>query len=68
MSRIVAAVTVGATLLIGSAALGSALEETDAGLADDLAPLFSTGFELGSVVPILLLVGLLIAALGVMAR
>jgi len=70
MSRIFAAVATGAALLIGVAAVGSALDSSDSDAAelDPIAEIFATGLELGVIVPMLLIIGLLIATLGVMAR
>lgn len=71
MSRIFAAVAVGTVLLIGSAAMGSALDNSDvnSSVLDGIVEMFSTGFELGGLlVPLALLVGLLLATAGVFAR
>ena len=70
MSRIFAIATIGTVLLVGTAAIGSAAENSgsEAELLDDILAIFATSLEIGALVPIALAVGLVIAVLGVMAR
>ena len=70
MSRIFAAVAVGVALLGGAAAISAAIDESgsEADAFDPIAEFFSTGLELGILVPLALIIGLLLATLGVMAR
>ena len=70
MSRIFAIATIGTLLLVGTAAIGSAAENSgsEAELLDDILAIFATSLEIGALVPIALAVGLVIAVLGVMAR
>jgi len=70
MTRIFALATIGTVLLVGTAAIGSAAENSgsEAELLDDIVAIFATSLEIGALVPIALAVGLVIAVLGVMAR
>lgn len=70
MSRIFAIATIGTVLLVGAAALGSAAENSGAEdpLMDDILAIFGTGLELGALVPLVLIVGLFLAILGVYGR
>ena len=70
MTRIFAIATIGTVLLVGTAAIGSAAENSgsEAELLDDILAIFATSLEIGALVPIALAVGLVIAVLGVMAR
>lgn len=70
MTRIFAIATIGTVLLVGTAAIGSAAENSgsEAELLDDIVAIFATSLEIGALVPIALAVGLVIAVLGVMAR
>lgn len=70
MSRIFALTAIATVLLVGTAAIGSAAENSgsQAELLDDIVAIFATSLEIGALVPIALAVGLVIGVLGVMAR
>ena len=70
MSRIFAAVTLATVMLLGVAVLSAAYEDvdSDATAFEDITEIFATSIELTMLVPIALLIGLLLAALGVLAR
>jgi len=70
MSRIFAAVSVSTILLVTTAAVGSAITETETEheLFDDVVGIVTTGLDLTTLVPFVLFAALLLAAVGVMAR
>lgn len=70
MSRIFAAVAVSTILLIGAGAIGIANEEADvqSDQMDSIVELFSSTLDLASFVPIVLLIGVALATVGVFAR
>ena len=70
MSRIFVLVALSTVLLVGAAAIGSSADNTETSnpLQDDLLQIFATGLDLTALVPLVLIVGLIIATLGVFAR
>ena len=70
MTRIFAAVTLATVMLISTAAMHSAFASSGADneSLDNIAAMFSTGIEVSALLPIVLLVALLIAGMGVLAR
>jgi len=71
MSRIFAAVTVVTLALVGTAAMSASYESNDianaSAPAHDLAPMMATGLDITALVPVVLLVGLALAAAGVLS-
>ena len=71
MSRIFAAVTVVALALVGTAAMSASYEANNVSNstapAHDLMPMVATGLDITALVPIVLLVGLALAAAGVLS-
>lgn len=71
MSRIFAAVTVVALALVGTAAMSASYETNNisntTAPAHDLMPVIATGLDISALVPIALLVGLALAAAGVLS-
>jgi hypothetical protein len=70
MSRIFALVSVATMLLIGSAAFGASYESSSANstVQTQMVELLGTGLDIGSLIPLILLAGLMMAVLGVLAR
>lgn len=70
MSRIFALMSVAIMLLIGSAAFGASYEtsSSNSSVQTDMVELLGTGLDIGSLIPLVLLVGMIIAVLGVLAR
>lgn len=70
MSRIFAAVALASVLLIGAGALTAADDSVDSEseLLNDILQMFATSLELSALLPLALLVGLLLATLGVFGR
>ena len=57
-------------MLIGAAAFASASDstESESELLNDITEIFATQLEIASLLPLVLLAGLLIASLGVLSR
>lgn len=70
MSRIIAAVSVALFALVGTAAVGSRYDslESPSNQTEALIALVGTGLDLTQWLPLILIVGLLIATAGVLAR
>ncbi|WP_435551958.1 hypothetical protein [Natrinema sp. CGMCC1.2065] len=70
MTRIFAIVTLGVALLAGGGAISVAYQESSADSAqmDGIAELFASGVEISTILPFVMMVGLVIATLGVLAR
>jgi len=69
MSAIFALVAMAAILLVGAAAIGTAADSgPNSALMTDLESIFQAFLEPATALPLLLTVGLVLAALGVFAR
>ena len=70
MTRIFAIATIGTVLLVGTAALGSAAENSgaEAELLDEILGIFAMSLNVASLVPLALVVILFLGVLGVMSR